>query len=563
MLVPQEDSFARHKSVFEAFALRVAQWPHRTALVGDGGRGRAFTYEELLSLAQDLAGGLIRRGWIDSLGVGLLSENRPEWPLAYLAILAAGGTVVPLDANLTEHEIEHIISHAGLQSVFGSKKFTAFLRSREPDINVISLEDDDEDSWRHLLDGSHYPAAGKPNEVAVLIYTSGTTGDPKAVELTHTNLLANLEGIRQAIPFGPDEVFLSVLPLHHTFEATAGFLTPLLAGLRIVYARALKSSVLLEDIEQNRATVLIAVPLLFEKMCSTFHRKIAAAPWHRRLLVRCLLGLSTLGWKRGHCWGKPLLRGLRRKAGLDSLELMVSGGAPLPESIFCYFNALGFDFIQGYGLTETSPVVSVNRRGDNAGGSVGKPLVNVQVRIDQPGESGIGEILVRGDNVTRGYRNNEVQTKELVRDGWLHTGDLGRLHDDRLWITGRAKNLIVSAAGKNIYPEELEEHLCAYDLVAEAVVFGRAKENRQGEEVHALIVPDLDVARESQVWTDSVAEDPQKLHDLVAPVVKLVNDRVAGYKRIVRFTVQLTELEKTSTKKIKRFVYSCAPDRSE
>jgi long-chain acyl-CoA synthetase len=551
-----EKHLTGYRSVFEAFAERTSEWPARTALVGDGGRGCSYTYNDLLTLSKNLAGGIVQRGWIDNNGLGLIGENRPEWSLAYLAIMAAGGTVVPLDANLTEPEIEHLISHSGVKTVFCSAKFKDFLTGLNDNLNVISLEDDDENSWRHLASKSHDESAVAPNDVAVLIYTSGTTGDPKAVELTHANLLANLEGIRRAVPFDSEEVFLSVLPLHHTFEATVGLLTPLMAGLKVVYARSLKSNILIEDIAHNRATVLVAVPLLYEKMCSSFRRKIAAAPWPRRTLAGLLIALSSFGMKLGFRWGRVLLAGLRQKARLDSLELMVSGGAPLPESIARFFSALGFDFIQGYGLTETSPVVAVNRRHDRVGGSVGAPLGNVEVRIDQPEPSGIGEILVRGDNVTRGYRDNEEQTRALLRDGWLHTGDLGRMRDGKLWITGRAKNLIVSAAGKNIYPEELEEHLCASDLITEAVVFGRLRENRQGEEVHALIVPDLEVARELPEWTSDAAGNPEKLHQLMQPTVRDVNDRVARYKRIVRFSVQTDELEKTSTRKIKRFRYS-------
>jgi len=548
-------SLSSHSNVFDAFAECAAQHPSLPALLGGGGLGASYSYGEVADFATGLAVGLMRGKLIDAQGVALLSENCAEWPLAYLAILAAGGTVVPIDANLTESEIDYVIDHSGARSIFCSLKFADSIRHQRPDLELFAFGDDPTSGWRRLLSDAPHHRPDRANEVAVVIYTSGTTGDPKAVELTHTNLLANLEGIRRAIHFGSEDCFLSVLPLHHTFEATTGFLTPLMAGARIVYARSLKSSQLIQDIAHNRATVIIGVPLLYEKMASSFHRKIALAPIHRRVLVRCLMAVSGLAWDHRHKWGKNLLKGLRRRAGMDSLRMMVCGGAPLPPSIARFFSLIGFDFLQGYGLTETSPVVCVHRPDDITCASVGPPLANVEVRIDSPDENGVGEILIRGDNVTPGYRGNQEQTNLLLRDGWLYSGDLGRLEDGHLYVTGRAKNVIVSAAGKNIYPEELEEHLCASDLVAEAVVFGRPKVNRQGEEVHALIVPDMEAIEDIEGITVDSGEAVKRMEPIIEGIVREVNERVAPYKRIARHSVQLEELKKTSTKKIKRNFY--------
>ena len=206
-------------------------------------------------------------------------------------------------------------------------------------------------------------------------------------------------------------------------------------------------------------------------------------------------------------------------------------------------------------MTECSPVISVQRPDDIKFGSVGPPLDNVEVRIDTPGADGVGEIIVKGDNITPGYRGLPEATAELIINGWLHTGDLGRIRDGHLWITGRRKSLIVSAAGKNIYPEELEEKLIESPLTLEAVVFGRAKVDRQGEEVRALIVPDLEQLVADGLIADVENPDLATINRIIANVVRQVNDNVAAYKRIAAFDVQLDELEKTSTRKIKRFLY--------
>jgi long-chain acyl-CoA synthetase len=543
------------KSLVTAIRQSAEARPHAPALTGYGGKGIRFTYTEMMTAVDRLAAGLLANKLIQPPEIGLLSENRPEWPIAYLAILAAGGTVVPIDANLSQSEIRQLISRAGLKVVFASARFGQTL-SDHPDVpRWISLEPDQQNNWRSLCQDQLSDRLPDPSPTAVLIYTSGTTGLPKAVELTHANLLNNIQCICNSLYFSPEDVFLSILPLHHTFEATCGFLTPLTRGASVVYARSLKSGDILEDIRENRVTIMCGVPLLFEKMYNSMRRKITKAPTPRRALFHSLYGLSELTWTMKRKWGRTLFRSLRHKAGLGTIRMFVSGGAAMPPHISRFFNMLGFDLMQGYGLTECSPVVAVNRPENIRFGSVGPPLVGVDVCIDNPGPDGIGEICVRGGNVTPGYRGNPAETSYLVRQqGWLHTGDLGRLVDGHLWITGRQKNLIVSAAGKNIYPEEIEEKLVADDLILEAVVYGHKPEKSSGEDVCAVIVPDPEaVAATLDIPLESVTLEISK--PLVDAAVARANSEMAPFKRIVRWRVQLEELEKTSTQKVKRYVY--------
>ncbi|MFH1374862.1 MAG: AMP-binding protein [bacterium] len=542
-------------NIYSAFEQAARRYPEQVALKADGGRGRSYTYRDVVTAVGKLSKVLFHDKFAASREIGLLSENRPEWGIAYLGILAAGRTVVPIDANLKSEEIAFIIRDARLRLVFASRRSEALLSEMNIDIDIISLEEDSPHSWRNLSETPAPPAEYAINETAVLIYTSGTTGAPKAVELTHRNILANMEGIAGSLQFDENDTFLSVLPLHHTFESTCGFLTPLFSGCTIVYARSLKSKELLEDLRFNGATLMCGVPLLFEKMYGSLRRKIASASFGKRVLFHTLYTLSSLGWLFGRRWGKALFHGLRDKAGLGSIRMFVSGSAALPPVIARFYHLLGCDLVQGYGMTECSPVISVVRPDDIQFGSVGPPLNNVEVKIaGADPETGVGEIIVKGDSITPGYRNNAEQTAELIVDGWLHTGDLGKLEHNHLWITGRKKNLIVSAAGKNIYPEELEEKLMESDCILEAVVFGRPKQNRQGEQVCALLVPDME-----QIATilsePSDRADQEKIRQLLSAEIEQVNGRIAGYKRIVSFDFQLEELEKTSTKKVKRFLY--------
>ncbi|MBK7143539.1 MAG: AMP-binding protein [bacterium] len=540
--------------LIELFAAAAKEHRGKLALKAFGGRGETYTFEQVYTMVRRLAAGLRAPQFADSKVVGLLSENRPEWAIAYLAILAAGKSVVPIDANLKATEIAYIISDSRLQLILLSGKFEQAVGELFPSMTYFSFEQSSPRAWRSLQ-GDPTDRQMPMSEVAALIYTSGTTGAPKVVQLTHRNLMSNLEGVEGALQFGSEDLFLSVLPLHHTFEATCGFLTPLMSGSTVVYARSLKSKEILEDFSHNGVTIMCGVPLLYEKMHSAIMRKVQEAPLHRRLLFKTLYACSSIGWKLGFpSLGRKLFRPLREKAGLHTLRMLVSGGAPLPPSIARFFNLIGITFLQGYGMTEASPVISVNRPDDIEFGSIGLPLDNLEIRIDQPDENGIGEILVKGDSVTPGYLNNPEKSAELLAGGWLHTGDLGRFKSGHLWITGRRKNVIISAAGKNIYPEELEEKLVESPYVLEALVFGRRKDAKQGEEVRAAIVPDLEQFK-MEFGIDPNAPELEKISEVISKVVAELNHHVADYKRITGFDLRIEEFEKTSTKKIKRFAY--------
>jgi len=541
-----------HEKIF----LTCRSVPDKTALKSSENRKSFFTYNDIEKISPRIASLLINKGLKPGDKIGLLAENCPAWGIAYLSIICAGGIVVPFDPALKPVELASLIRLSKIKLLFISEKLLSqagrIIDSLENDIETIPLN-----NIRDLPDektASFMDQNITPDSPAVLIYTSGTTGDPKAVVLTHRNLITNLNGIAEAIKFYPDDVFLSLLPLFHTFEVTCGFLNPLVQGLTIIYARSLKSKDIIDDIKDYSVTIVVGVPLLFEKMYISMKKKIRELPILKRIIISISYRLCKFGWLLGLKAGKLLFKTLRQKAGLNTVRIFVSGGAPLPAFVAEWFNLLGFEFLEGYGLTECSPVVTVNHSNNIRFGSVGPPLPNVEIKINDPSPEGLGEILVRGKSTTPGYLDNPDATNELLKDGWLYTGDLGIIENGCLYIKGRAKNLIVSGGGKNIYPEELEDILNRSPYILESLVLGRKKHNDSHELIFAIIVPDLEQLNEEGIIISS-QKDLDKVRSIIKIEINEANNLLSNYKRILNYELRLEEFEKTSTKKIKRTLY--------
>lgn len=564
----EQDSAAQDKLTLPELVLNsVERYGPKEAMVADGGLGERLTYSQLGERFTRLAGGLREQGIGENDVVALLADNRPDWGVCYLAIQTAGATVLPLDILLKPVEHLTLLREGRPRALIISAAFFHNLREsieRDfPEIQVIVMDDGASESGSTLLTIQKLlqsppclPWRPDASRTASLIFTSGTTGAPKAVILTHRNLVSNIYGVERKMKADYELRFLSVLPLSHVYECTAGFLHALSVGGTIVYARSLAGPSLIEDIRNNQITIMLGVPLLFEKMARGMRRKISQAPAVNRVLFTVFHGLSRASRKVGLSAGRTLFAGLRQKSGMASLRTMVCGGAPLDPQIAVFFTGLGFTFLEGYGMTECSPVISFNSERDNVIGSVGTAIEGLDVRIDKANEEGVGEIQVRGDSVTPGYLNDEEKTRQILKDGWLCTGDLGKLLDGRLYVCGRAKNLIVSAGGKNIYPEEIEAKLLESDLISEVLIVGRAKEGKHGEDVCALIFPDAEelFARLPDFDSENLTAEPAP--SLIAEAVKEVNAGLADYKRIVRWEIVEREFEKTASRKIKRAHYS-------
>ena len=550
-LVPELLEYAAERHGERPFLLRS----------GPGGWS-GYSYAAAAAAVRAFAALLEREGVRPGARVGLQSDNRPEWGLAYLSVLAAGAVVVPLDAQLKEQELGELLASAEATHAIGDARHLPLLGAariaRRPALRILSLDPGPggghwELALREFEGAPPRPPLADTHDLAVLLFTSGTMGQAKGVMLSHANLLFNVEAVVRVFEFGPADRLLSILPLHHTLESTGGLLCPLRVGASVCSARGLSSRDLREDLSTSRATVLIGVPLLYEKLMTGIEKGIADAPWPTRWLARALIGTSRLVRRAiGVRLGRALARPLRRRAGLDGLRMFVTGAAPISPEVFWRYIDLGWPMLEGYGLTETSPVVCANRLRDPSPGAVGWPLPGVDVRIVDADPDGDGELVVRGPNVMLGYWRQPELTAEVLNDGWLHTGDLGRvLPDGRVCITGRLKNMIATAAGKKIYPEEIEVQLANSPYVLEVVVTGGLDARGEREEVHAHVFPNR-VALEALAGSQGRACDDAFVEGVLRAEVERLGEALAPYKRVKRLIVRSTEFPKTSTGKIRR-----------
>jgi long-chain acyl-CoA synthetase len=528
------------------------------------GQFRTYTYGEGMGYVRKLGHYLKRRGFVPGDRAAVIGENCPEWVFSYLGILWAGGIVVPLDTRAKATEWAHLMRHSECCFLFVSSRFFEDVLEHKEGIpglhEIVSFSDEDPEPNLPTIfregEGLSEPEKRSRDDVAVILYTSGTTGISKGVMLTHGNLLANMEQCSRILDLTEKDRFFSVLPIHHSFESTCGFHAPLAVGASVTFARSLKSRDLLEDLRATRPTCFLVVPLLLEKMYQGFERDIKKASPIRRGLFYGLraLGRAFDSVTKGRA-SRKLFHQVRAGMGLDALRYLVSGGAHLPRLLSRDFERLGFPVFQGYGITETAPVLSVNLPGRCKNESVGLPIPGVEVRIADPDATGVGEIIVKGPNVMKGYYKNEEMTREVFRDGWFYTGDLGRMDGDGfLYVTGRKKSLIVTKGGKNISPEEIEEELLKSPFIKEVLVRARIHPRTKNEEIHAILYPDFE-ALDKYALDKGLPVNEKTIQQLIGQHVENVNKVLADYKRIRNFSIRNEEFPKTTTQKIKRYLF--------
>jgi long-chain acyl-CoA synthetase len=528
------------------------------------------TYADLYDDVVQLGAGLGKMGVGVGTPVGVIGENRYEWAVAYLAATGGGAVCVPLDPQLKEKELGGILERAKVEFVVASPASLPTimdLKGRLPLLReVVSMGEAEGGSrgWAETLAKGDDDAAREEyldlevslDRLAVLLFTSGTSGVSKAVMLTQHNLGANVDQVYQSLYFDENDVFLSLLPLHHTFEATAGMLIPVSGGCTITYARSFKSKEIIEDIRDAGVTMMCGVPLLYEKMLAGLRRAIGDAPPLQRTLFKTFMGITRVAHVlTGANLGKVFFASMRKKAGLNTIRMFISGAAPLKAEVSRTFYYLGLNLLQGYGLTETSPVVSVNVPQRIKFASSGLLIPGVRVRIHEPNADGVGEVAVAGDNVMAGYYEDPALTASVLRDGWFYTGDAGWLdREGYVYITGRIKNVIVTPAGKNVYPEEVEAELGAAAEIAEAAVMPMQDPSSGREVVGAVVFPDYEYLEGEAKRADVPFED--------AFVEGRVRDAVGGccgsladYKRVKIIKIRKEEFPKTTTRKIKRYLF--------
>ncbi len=530
---------------------------------------QAISFGELQARAGRVAALLDRLSIPPSERVAILMENHYRWPEIYLGIAASGRTAVPMDAKLEHEAMFTVLRHSEASAIFADRALTDVLLGGSGTLahlrHVVIADADHlpEPSAAaapayHAYDAAiaaipreaaapgerFVPDACRPGDLASIIYTSGTTGEPKGVMLTHANFCANIRALSAIVPIDTSDSFLLVLPLHHAFAFTGNLLLPLACGACINFVESLRT--IGDNIRELSPTVILGVPLLFDKLHHRINSQVQGNPVARWMLK---LGLKRIVQHK-----------IRAKLG-GKVRFCVVGGAPTDPKLVEAFNALGIALIEGYGLTETAPVLTLNPPDAPRAGTVGRALPDIQIRIEAPDANGIGEIVVRGPTVMDGYYRNPDATAAVLRDGWFHTGDLGSVDaDGYVTIAGRRKNLIVNREGKNIYPEEIEQHLLASPYLLECIVTGfRPPEESTGERVGVIAVPDMEAiehwcSTNRQPCTDAAAET------LLRDEIKRRSAGLADYKRPRAIRIRTNPFEQTSTGKIRRFQYHIEPE---
>lgn len=495
---------------------------------------------------------MIRMG-LSNKRVAVIGGNSYKWSVSYMAVLNGVGVIVPLDKSLPQVEIENLIKRSGVKAIFYSKDYQSIMESISTNvvgvdyyINFDGVKNSDEKflSFDDLVsrglellksgDREYVDTKIDNQKMAVLLFTSGTTKKSKGVMLSHRNLAANIESLTGVIRFNTKDVHLSLLPIHHTFENTIGFLFMFHEGVCIAYCEGIRH--IGSNLKEFNVTILLAVPAIYEVMYEKVIDGLKKSG--KEKLVNMLISVANVLLKCGIDVRKKLL-----KKVIDSIapniRLMVSAAAPIDKKIIEFFSSLGIMFFQGYGLTETSPLVAVNTEDNLDVGTVGPPGYNIEVSIEHPDENGMGELVVKGENVMLGYYEDEDNEDVYTKDGWFRTGDIAIIGDDGLLrITGREKSMIVFTNGKKAFPEEYEDILNKIKGVKESFVWGD-KSQSGAVMICAKIVID-----------DTV--DDKGMLDEVENRIKEINSDLPQYKIIRYFVLTKKELVKTTTLKIKR-----------
>lgn len=494
--------------------------------------------------------------------IAVISENRVQWSLTYFTAMCFNIVIVPLDKNLSQNEILNIIHESETKAIVFSDSFESLMKEKRDSlrnvkyyINMDSKEHKDGIlSMTKMLEKQsasieQLPSIN-PNEMAEIIFTSGSLGRAKGVMLTQKNIASNLMAMTSMIKITPEDRFLSVLPIHHKYECTCGLLCPLYAGGSAHYARSLKTVV--DDLQKVKATILLGVPLLYDKMFKKIHKGIQEDKIKSKV-VPPLISLTNIfesfGWKNSK---KLIFKELHQKFG-GHIRLFIAGGAAPDPKVAKGLRELGFNFVQGYGLTETSPIATLNRLYSFKDDAAGLPLPGLEIKINHRNEHGIGEIYIKGDSVMLGYYKNQKLTDAAFDDGYFKTGDIGFFDADGfLHINGRQKNVIISKSGENVFPEEIEDIFNRNPFVQECMVYGEQDE-KQAEIIAVQIVTDAEAFIEYSE-KNKIAITTELVNEIISEAVKETNKQLPAFKQIRKFYVRDSEFEKTTTQKIKRYL---------
>ncbi len=491
----------------------------------------SFTFSEVFVLSTEFSAYLRALGLKKGDHVAIVGENSPEWAISYFAVIWAGAIAVPLDARARTEHVKQVLGLSDSRFLIASAGFAEVLGNTATVEHLIPM---DKARGTQMDTEKTVPAEkSEPQDITDIVFTSGTTGNPKGVMLSHGSIMSNLETLYSAFPITDKDTAFSILPIHHVYERIVGILLSFYCGQAVFFSRSIKPREMLSDLKVARPSVWLNTPLVLEKLLQRIEQTKA-----KNFLTRAL---------PSKLFGKMA----KKRLGLDRLRLIISGGAALSEPVSEGLERYEFPLLQGYGMSETSAVIAANPFLKPKNASGGMVLENSEVEIRDVDSEGIGEICVRGANVMSGYYKNPGATREILSDdGWLRTGDLGYFdHEGYLYITGRKKSVIVTKGGKNISPEEIEEKLTPLETVEEAIVF-----SPDDKRILAVIFPDAEGISKKLGQSPQRGDDERIWNILKSEITKL-NRRLEPHKRISHFAIAREELPKTTTRKIKRYLF--------
>jgi len=557
-----KDFTGKWPTIPESFLISAKRYPDSpcfTDFDGPDGSKNTISYtqakEKILGLAH----------WLSENGVGpgdrvaVTGKNSPQWAVVYIATLFTGAIICPLDYALRIDEQENLLATAEPKFLFvDEEKYPQYIQKEHP-FKVYSLSPKFPEAYVYPLaenrpcttEGLTLPSE---NDTAAILFTSGTTGRPKGVMLSHSNFISDALIVQFNMKAYHEDVFYALLPLHHAYTMLAEFIESICLGGELVFGKSLVVSKIMKELREGKITMLMGVPLLFNKFAQGILRGIKAKGPVVNALIHFLLDFSY-GFKKltRINLGRVLFKGILKQANLSSVRIAICGGGPLAKEVFRFFNELGINFVQGYGLTETSPILTLNPIQHFKIESVGQYFPDyMDMKILNPNEEGIGEIIVKGPMVMQGYYKMPEETaKMFTEDGYFKTGDLGWLDDENyLMLSGRVKNMIVTEGGKNVYPEEIEDMFQLQTDIQQITVQGYiADEEHRSEELEALVYPSDELYTKLGIER---GKEKEKVYSEIKKDIDAVNRQLLPYQRITKITLLESPLEMTTTLKVKR-----------
>lgn len=560
-----------YKTIKEVFIRSSKEYADKTFLLEKftpKGDWTEITYNQFKNEVIGLGTALTRKLGLKDTRIAIIGENTHHWYVSYMTMLCGAGVAVPIDKELPENEIENVLKRSKASAViFSTKKAEVIKKVAEklPDVKYfIQMNSEDEINGRfvgmdYLIeegkvlvtggDNSYMNIEVEPEEFKVLLFTSGTTSNAKGVMLCNRNLAENINAVSAYVKLYPEDRLMSILPLHHTYESSIGFLLPFSMGCSVSICQGLKYIV--PDLQETKPTAILTVPLLVENLYRKINANIKKSK--KDGMVNSMIHVTNALKTVGVDIKRKVFAEIYENLG-GNLRIIVSAAAPIDAKIGKWVEDIGISFLQGYGLTETAPIAALTPEFEPKVGSAGKAVVGAELKIDNPNENGEGEILIKSKTLMLGYYEDEEATKEAIfeeeGERWFRSGDVGYLDNDGfLFITGRSKNVIVTQNGKNIYPEEIEIMLSNIPEIKECMVYGKEVEGQKELTISVKVIPNYEEIEEKH-GKDLTEE---QIYKIIWEKIKEVNKQLTSYKAIKNLEIKHDEFVKTTTMKIKRY----------